>query len=136
MASTRIAELASRIAEHTTNLNNYLVSQGLPTPSFDPIVPPDVTLPDAVAASREIILDATDELHSIIVGPIGLLTAPYVSLTCKSRSLKHDMANEIYPTLSITISSVSKQSTASILPLVFPKAATRHLMMKSLRSAD
>ncbi|KAL9123433.1 MAG: hypothetical protein Q9187_000003 [Circinaria calcarea] len=86
MAPTRVAELTSMIAEHTAHIDNYLASQGLPTPSFDANAPPDQPFPDSVAASREIVLGATDELHSLILGPIGLLTYPYVCSTRRSKS--------------------------------------------------
>ncbi|KAI0970197.1 S-adenosyl-L-methionine-dependent methyltransferase [Xylaria arbuscula] len=36
---TRIAELSARIAANTTEIDNFLVSQSLPTPSFDPDAP-------------------------------------------------------------------------------------------------
>ena len=88
MASTRTVELASMIAEHTTNVDNFLVSKGLPTPSFDPDAPQDIIFPDSVAASQEFIVEATDELHSLILGLIGFMIHSYVSLTHTFESLK------------------------------------------------
>ncbi len=78
-ASTRISELSSIISSATSKYDNYLSAQGLPTPSFDPSAPPFLPLPPDVAEARQLVLEATDELHALTAGPLGTLFTPYVS---------------------------------------------------------
>ena len=74
MASTRIADLAAAIHSNTTKLDEYLKAQGIKSPSFDIDAPEKLDLPPAIAGLREHILDATDELHHIVQGPVQYLT--------------------------------------------------------------
>ncbi|KAK0656883.1 putative O-methyltransferase [Cercophora newfieldiana] len=72
MASkTRIAELASIIQEKTTILDEYLAAQGLPSPSFDESYPAIVQLPDGLMAARDALTEASDELRSLVMGPVS-----------------------------------------------------------------
>ena len=74
MATSRISELASIIAAKTAEIDTYTASEGLPSPSFDADSPPRLLLHPHVAASRQAILEATDELHALMLGPVGILT--------------------------------------------------------------
>ena len=78
MATSRISELASLIAASTADIESYLASEGIPAPTFDAETPSRLLLDDRVAASRQKILEATDELHSLMLGPVGILTTPSV----------------------------------------------------------
>jgi hypothetical protein len=91
MATTRISELTSIIAANAAKVDEYLVSEGLPTPSFDADSPPKLVVQGPVATYRQAILDATDELHALMLGPIGILTSPSVSL--HARKLYCDSAD-------------------------------------------
>ena len=73
MAVSRITELASIIAAKTTEIDNYTIAERLPSPSFDADIPPDLLLTPTIAASRQAILEATDELHALMLGPAGIL---------------------------------------------------------------
>lgn len=84
--TTRISELSSIILSNTSKYDNYLSTQGLPTPSFDPGAPPFLPLPSEMAEAKQLILEATDELHALIAGPLGTLFTPYVSSTLTSIS--------------------------------------------------
>lgn len=67
-----ITELASRIAANTAKLNDYLVANGLPTPSFDINGPKDTLVPKheaEVEAARVAIIDDTQELRRLVLGP-------------------------------------------------------------------
>ena len=70
MTSSRIVELADSIQTNTSKVEKYLSSHGIPTPSFDIETPLEMDLPDDIEACRVAILEATDELHSLIVGPM------------------------------------------------------------------
>lgn len=80
MATSRISELASLIAVHTAAVDEYFSSSNLPEPSFSPEFPAQVLSEAKIAASRQIILEATDELHSLLLGPVGALTSPSVRI--------------------------------------------------------
>ena len=84
---TRITELSSIISSATSKYDNYLSTHALPTPSFDPGAPPFLPLPSDVAEAKQIILEAADELHALVAGPLGTLFTPYVSSTLTSISL-------------------------------------------------
>ena len=83
MAShSRITELASTIQVRTAEIDDFFTGQCLPTPSFAVDYPPVTPLPENVSASRDVLLDAMDELHALIQGPLHLLmriTSPAVS---------------------------------------------------------
>ena len=74
MVLTRISELASIIALKTAEIDAYTSAKNVPSPSFDPDFPPRLLLHPDIAASRQAILDATDELHALMLGPVGILT--------------------------------------------------------------
>ncbi|KAF3003297.1 hypothetical protein E8E14_007415 [Neopestalotiopsis sp. 37M] len=67
----RIVQLATAINEAVAKLNDILNSQGIPTPSFEENAP--TTLPDDSADVQSTILDATLELHDLILQPMELL---------------------------------------------------------------
>jgi hypothetical protein len=74
-----MAELSLLIATNTANIDMHLASKGLPTPSFDASQPDHLLNDDELAESRRAVLEATDELHALMLGPIGILTFPPVS---------------------------------------------------------
>ena len=78
MASSRIAELSSLIATHTAKIDASLASRNLPSPSFGPKQPPGLFADEEVTHSRQAVLEATDELHALMQGPVGILTYPSV----------------------------------------------------------
>ena len=74
MGSSRIVELASIISFNTNKIDTYFSSHGLPTLSFD--TDRDVeeyNLPEHVQRAQNAVLEATDELHAYMLGPIGIL---------------------------------------------------------------
>lgn len=71
--NSRIVELASLIQYHTLQVEDYISSQGLPSPSFDITMPAQLQFPEAIAESQNKVIEATDELHSLMLGPMGFL---------------------------------------------------------------
>lgn len=71
MASSRIVKLANSIQANTSKLDQHFSSHGIPTPSFDIETPLKIDLPDDLAACRMAIIEATDELQSLILGPVS-----------------------------------------------------------------
>ena len=81
MPSSRIVELASIISTRTYLVDEYLSAQGLPPLSFEPIEDSQqYTLPDSIQAAQNEILEATDELHAHMLGPMGILNQQLVCL--------------------------------------------------------
>ena len=74
MSRSRISELAGIISANTAEIDAYTAAEGLPSPSFDADNPPGLLLHPKVAALRQQMLEATDELHALMVGPVGILT--------------------------------------------------------------
>ena len=74
MSSSRIAELASIISSNTSQVDDYISTRGLPPLSFEPnaSLKPD-TLPDGIHSAQKAILEATDELNALMLGPEGIL---------------------------------------------------------------
>ena len=74
MASvSRIAELASLIQVHTLKVDEYISSHGLPSPSFDASMPAQLRFPDSIEPSSTTVIEATSELQSLMLGPMGFL---------------------------------------------------------------
>lgn len=80
MAVSRISELASLINASTAHIDDRLNSKRLPSPSFSPNQPfdPMYLYDEDIAESRQALLEATDELHYLMLGPVGILTSPSV----------------------------------------------------------
>ncbi|KAJ3570315.1 hypothetical protein NPX13_g5772 [Xylaria arbuscula] len=72
MASSRIVELATRIATNTAKINEYLLSHNLPTPSFEVDGPRDTLIPKTeteIESARVAVIDDTLELRRLTLGP-------------------------------------------------------------------
>lgn len=70
-STPRIVELAAQISTSVAQLQEQLAAQGAPTPSFDEDRPEK--LPSDVADLQDAVLDATAELHELLLDPIMLL---------------------------------------------------------------
>ena len=74
-----VTELLTQVNESTRKLLDFFQSKGLPEPSYDKGDGLDlrVPLPNDITAFRDAALEATDELHHLLLGPLGLiLSAP------------------------------------------------------------
>ncbi|KAL8919605.1 MAG: hypothetical protein Q9172_004908 [Xanthocarpia lactea] len=75
MPLSRIVELALLIVSKTTEVDLKLNDADLPTPSFGPEGLNDTLLYRGIAESRQSIIEATEELHALMLGPVGHLTS-------------------------------------------------------------
>ncbi len=73
MPLTRMRELALIIVDKTADIDSKLESAGLPEPSFHPQSPS--MLQENMAESRRSLLEATEELHALMLGPVELVTS-------------------------------------------------------------
>lgn len=84
MTPTRLAELASIIYNHTTKIDDHFKDHDIATPSFDVDTPAVVKLLDELAMSKNAVLEASDELSMLLLGPVGFLTNLHVRSTIVS----------------------------------------------------
>ncbi|RYC60928.1 hypothetical protein CHU98_g5281 [Xylaria longipes] len=70
-ATPKIVALAAKISSSVAELQEYLSAQGLESPSFDENSPPN--LPSDVSHIRDDVLDATAELHELLLEPLILI---------------------------------------------------------------
>ena len=71
--TSRIIKLASMIQTHTANIDLYLSSQGLPSPSWDLDTHQKVLLSDAAQVSQNALLESMGEVKALILGPVPFL---------------------------------------------------------------
>lgn len=86
--NTKLKELALIILKHTNSIDQYLVSEGIPEPSFDHDAPIETPLPPHLGQLRESLLNSIEDLHAHIAGPLPYLMrliSPTVSITLQSR---------------------------------------------------
>ena len=110
MSSNRIVQLANIIQRNTEEIDAHLTLQGLPNPSFTADNPATLLFGQGpkVDAARQSVVDATDELQALMLGPTGLLSSLFVCTAW----LWYLITNII----STTRFSVCKQSSDSISP--------------------
>ena len=85
MPPNRTSELASIIALNTAKVEEYLAKNELPPLTFD--VGSDVLPHDhsQISQERQAVLDATEELHALMLGPKASLMSQQVG------ALSHDL---------------------------------------------
>lgn len=75
MASTnttpRIVEIVAQISTSVAQLQEHLSAAGVPTPAFAEDSPGN--LPPEVSHIKDAVLDATAELHELLLDPLALL---------------------------------------------------------------
>lgn len=74
MPPRRIVELAQIISSNTSEVDTYLSTHGLPPFSFElEDGYQRREFPDGIQRAQNAVLEATDELHSHMLGPTGIL---------------------------------------------------------------
>ena len=76
MISKTISELASTISSNTSSIESYLSTNGLPTLSSEAM---EHEFPESIQMAQNAILEATDELQALVLGPLGILIKQTVS---------------------------------------------------------
>lgn len=69
---TRIIQLARTISTSVAKIDAALAANGLPSPSFDEDAPASY-LPPEIWSAQDAILDATAELHDLLLEPLHLI---------------------------------------------------------------
>lgn len=80
MASTSgsgsVSQLLSRLNDNTKKYLEYFMTRDLPEPSYDDgdgLGPQHGTPSNEIIASRDVAVEAADEFHNLLLGPLGLL---------------------------------------------------------------
>jgi hypothetical protein len=84
MSTSRIEQLAAEIQQNTAKVSNYIRHHGLTMPSFDVNSPLESVIPkdaDEIEAARLAVIDATQELRDLMLGPREYLMSWTVRLT-------------------------------------------------------
>lgn len=85
MTSPSIIDLANAVSTNTAKYHAYLVAQGLPLPSHEPspniLNQSPVELPAEIGAARDAAINATYELHELLIGPYALLSNSIFQVT-------------------------------------------------------
>jgi len=125
MASSRTSELVSIIALHTGKIEDHLAKQCLQTLSFDAKTNSQLHRMNEIAAQRHIILDATEELHALMLGPKGILMSQPVSAAAPIPSSAYRVMLEL--THCPLVTDTFLDGDAGNLPLRFGnKIPSRH----------
>lgn len=78
MANTpgSISKLLSQLNNNTKKYLDYFATRDLPEPSYDEgdgLDPQHAPPPNEIIVSRDAAVEAADELHHLLLGPLGLL---------------------------------------------------------------
>lgn len=115
MVSTRIAELAAQIQEHTAKVDEYLQTKGLPSPSFDEDGPVDFGIEsEEVRKACDAARESSLELHDLLLGP-AMCLRPVVSLILAYSESITDLAQ---PQLNgVSLQAIYRYKIAHRVPL-------------------
>ncbi|KAF2828333.1 putative O-methyltransferase [Ophiobolus disseminans] len=119
MAETqsKIAQIALRIHKHTTELDDYLTTHNLPSPSFAVGAAPDLPLPPHLHAVRSLLLQDTSELHDLLIGPLRYLTqlADQHNILISLQLIhKYDIASKIHLDEEVTYEEVAQRCNVNV----------------------
>lgn len=89
MPPNRLEELVVTIKDSHAVIQDYLSVENQPVPSFEDGISPGLQKNTAAAAARQQLLVATEELHALMLGPIGSFTHPSVSNPTDSACKKY-----------------------------------------------
>jgi hypothetical protein len=63
-------------------VDSYLREKGIPSPSFEPSCPADISLPPQIARHMEMVLEAMDELEALLLGPVQKIVNDIIIKVC------------------------------------------------------
>lgn len=109
----RIEQLVATISNSVSKLHELLSSKGLPPPSFDENT--RFALPDAAIDYQDSILDATAELHDLLLDPMILIReyGGHNNSICFQAIARFGIANMIPPGGRVAFETIAKQAGLS-----------------------
>ncbi|TVY47475.1 O-methyltransferase [Lachnellula occidentalis] len=106
--SSRIAELGALISSNTQKIDEYLIANSLPSPSFEENGPVKLNLSAELESARGALLNATAELQALLQTPDDLLR-PILNGTSLEAISRYDMARKIPVGGSISFQDLADQ---------------------------
>lgn len=76
---SKLMQLSATISTSIAEIQQVLDAEGAPSPSFDEDAPP---LPTRIAEARDAVLDATAELHDLLMEPLNMIHRAARVRTC------------------------------------------------------
>ncbi|EPE28293.1 S-adenosyl-L-methionine-dependent methyltransferase [Glarea lozoyensis ATCC 20868] len=108
-----LTELSALIHEHTTKVEAYYTTHNLPAPSFHPSTPLKTVLPSDIETSRQIVLEAMDELTALMLGPVECLIPPPNAWICVTALQRFGIAKSFPITESSTFGEIAQKCSIS-----------------------
>ncbi|MCJ1243551.1 hypothetical protein MMC30_000748 [Trapelia coarctata] len=126
MEASRILQLSNAIAKSTATIHENLTAKGLPFPTFD-IDGPE-SLPEELSTAQDALLDATSELHDLLLGPFNALEnyGSHNNLVSLHAIIHFNLASKFAPGKEISFAQLAELSGLSE-PLI--RRLLRHAMM-------
>ncbi|GAP82382.1 putative sterigmatocystin 8-O-methyltransferase [Rosellinia necatrix] len=108
----RIIQLARTISISVSKIDAVLASRGLPSPSFDEDAPMDY-FPSEVHRTRDTLVDATAELHDLLLEPLQLIKEHGGSNNslCLQAIARYGIANLVPPGRHVSFAELARQTT-------------------------
>ncbi|KAL9119451.1 MAG: hypothetical protein Q9187_003998, partial [Circinaria calcarea] len=127
--TSRIVQLAAAIQSHTIKVDAYLTTHGLPSLSFDAEIP---SLPPDTEASRISILEATDEMADLMLGPRQLAECnppQHTSLLGIQAISRYGIASQVGTDEEVTFTELAERCKlpADDLRRLLRQAMSRHI---------
>ncbi|KAF3763274.1 S-adenosyl-L-methionine-dependent methyltransferase [Cryphonectria parasitica EP155] len=111
--SSRISQLAATISESVARLQEVLSTRGLQSPSFDEYA--QFSLPQEAWDVQDAILDATAELHDLLLDPLVLIRehGGHNNSTCLQAIARFGIASMIPTAGRMSFANIAKQTGSS-----------------------
>jgi len=109
-STPRIAELAKTIGDSVAKLQEVLKAQNAPFPSFDENAP--ASLPLEASEARDAVLDATTELHDLLLDPMVLIHTHggHNNSLCQQAIVRFDIASKVPAGGEVSFAEIAKQT--------------------------
>ncbi|KAI1407313.1 S-adenosyl-L-methionine-dependent methyltransferase [Hypoxylon sp. FL1857] len=107
---SRLLYLAKTISTSVAKIEEALSAEGTPLPSFDE--DSSFKLPPTITRDREAVLDATAELHDLLLEPLSLINthAGINNSTCLQAIAEFNIADMVPPNGRTTFGEIAKQT--------------------------
>ncbi|KAI2463102.1 S-adenosyl-L-methionine-dependent methyltransferase [Annulohypoxylon bovei var. microspora] len=106
----RIVQLAGAISTSVTNIQKTLCAKGIPPPSFDEDAP--FNIPLEITKDHDIVLDATAELHDLLLEPLNLIHrhGGHNNLLCLGAIAEFKIADMVPPNGRASFGEIANQT--------------------------
>ncbi|CAJ2504087.1 Uu.00g114810.m01.CDS01 [Anthostomella pinea] len=133
---SRIGALAQQIATETGKVEAYFEKRGWPMPSFEVDSPDDFPkLPEDVSRCRREVIEATQELHDLMVGPresVRWMAWDFMSTQCLQLINSYGIPKLVPVDGSITLPELQAKTTLDAINLarIIRYAITNHIFQE------